>query len=133
MSNKKVIYASQISTDISSWYQRLRRIQGDTDKSFLSSTKIAQSTDPNITQGSVLKAVDMNTFLQSLNNLQSNEFLKEADWTSKLDSVTSNQIAQLQNFNDVNTLLTSLEAICSNYGTKSTYSYTETPETCYNC
>ena len=129
----KLIQAAQISTDNNSWYQRLRTIQGLTDTSFLSGKKITKTTDPGITSGSGLTASSVNNFLTALRALQSNTFLGQADWSSKPSDVTAGSLANESLYNNVNTLLTSLENICSNYGTKTTYNYQEDPNTCYNC
>ena len=115
------INASQISTNTSSWYQRLRTIQGNIDTSFLSGTKITQTTDAGLTAGKSIKATDMNTFINALNDLQSNTFLSLADWTNKPATVTAGTAIDEETYTDINTTLTALEGICSNYGTKSTY------------
>ena len=129
----KLIQAVQISTDNNSWYQRLRSIQGSTDTSFLSGTKITQTADPAITSGTGLSASSVNNFLTALRALQSNTFLGQADWSSKPSDVTAGGSVDESLYNNVNNLLTSLEGICSNYGTKTTYNYQEDPNTCYNC
>lgn len=127
------INASQISTSTGSWYQRLRTIQGNIDTSFLSGTKISKTTDAGLTAGKTIKATDMNTFINALNGLQSNTFLSLADWTNKPATVTAGKAIDDETYNDINSTLTALEGICSNYGTKTTYSYSEKPNTCYNC
>lgn len=118
------IQASQISTSTSSWYSRLRTIQGKTPKTPHYSTKITQTTDPGITSGNSLTATSVNNFITALNALQSNTILSYASWsTYKPSAVTAGTLASQANvYTKINNMLTSLEALNSNYSTNSVYS-----------
>lgn len=123
------IQAAQISTNTSSWYQKIRKIQAKTNQYFGTTTKITQSSDPAISAGSKATAAQMNAFLSVLNGLQSNTFLGKADWSQKVSSVSSG--SKITYKSNIDTIITSLQAVCSQYGTQSTY--TNETLSYYNC
>ncbi len=118
------IKASQISNDSTSWYQRLRTVQGRIRTSHGSSNFITKTADPNIASGSAAKAADMNAFITALKSVQSNPFLALAAWSSyPVNNVSAGTTIKEQG--NIDLLLTSLESICSNYSTNTTNSYSQ--------
>ena len=118
------IQATQISSNSSSWYQRLRNIQKN-NKTGIGGTALAQSSDPGITAGTKITATQINNFITELNNLKTNVFLKNANWSQYQPSaVTSGISASAANIQaKIDNMLTSLERICSNCQTYSTNTY----------
>lgn len=125
------IQAAQISTNSTSWYQKLRKIQAKTNKYYGTTTKMTQTTDPAITAGSKATAEQMNAFLTALNGIKSNEFLAYADWTKQVNSVTAGTKIESSVKSNIDTILTSLQGICSQYSTEQ-YNYCSTTPY-YNC
>jgi hypothetical protein len=60
----------------------------------------------------------MNAFLTALNGVKSNEFLAYADWTKQVSSVTAGTKIASSVKSNIDTILTSLQGICSQYSTE---------------
>lgn len=102
------ILASQINgSTSSSWYYRLKAVQ--------SKLKIATTT-ATFTAGTSATASTMNTFINRLNNIQTNTYGSYANWGSyKPSTVTQHKlISQSSTYTKINNMLTSLESICAN-------------------
>ena len=117
------ISAIQISTDSSSWYQRLRAIQKKTPTIAHGTTTIPQTADPIIISGSAASALSINDFINALNSLQSNVFLSYANWNSYKPAIINRGtlISSSDQQQKINNMLTSLENICANYQTYGQY------------
>lgn len=117
------ISASQISTNTSSWYQRLRTIQGKTPTTAHGSTMITKTTDPALTSGTAATAAQINSLVNAINGLQSNVFLSYANWSSyKPSTVSQNTLISSENtYTKINNMLSSLESINANYSTYGEY------------
>ena len=117
------IKATQISTSTTSWYQRLRTLQGKTPAVPHQSTKIIKTTDAGISAGNKITAANMNTFINALNGLQSNLILQYANWPSyaPVTVTAGKKISLSDTYTQINNMLTSLEALNANYSTNSVY------------
>ena len=112
------IQATQISTNTSSWYQSIRKIQAKTNQYYGTTSKMTQTSDPAITAGSKATATHMNNFLTALNALQNNTFLAYADWSKKVTSVTAGSKISSTTKSNIDATIASLKQICSNYATE---------------
>lgn len=107
MANK--LQANQISTSSSSWYYRLRALQGKYG--------ITKTSDAGITAGARATYSQYNTFINALNGLQSNTFLAYAQWSSYKPTTVSSgtKITESSQKTKIENMLTSLEAVNANY------------------
>ena len=117
-----LVKAADISLDSSSWYQRLRAIQSRIETGAWTGVTMTLTTDPGINTGAMALDDHLNNLISAISAATSNVFLAYADKSQLPSSVSPGTLIKQVAYDGINATLDSMEQICSNCATYSTFS-----------
>ena len=117
-----LVKAADISLDSSSWYQRLRAIQSRIETGAWTGVTMTLTTDPGINTGAMALDDHLNNLISAISAATSNVFLAYADKSQLPSSVSPGTLIKQVSYDGINATLDSMEQICSNFATYSTFS-----------